>query len=237
MRIAVVSDIHANRYALRSFLAFLDQNRDISLVLNAGDIVNVGPHPREVAELVLDDSRFLSISGNNEEAIAGDLESEVGVNKHRVWTVSRLGAALHERLVQLPRKIVRDVEGFRILVVHSRPENSSELPLIYRGRNLSEFWDDYSADVPDIVIFGHTHAPFYMHHLDRHFVNPGALGLSKTDKSSFCVLDLSPGVFNVSFHALSWDRKETAADFIKRNVPDKEFILERYFGIHDVTGL
>jgi putative phosphoesterase len=237
MRIAVVSDIHANRYALRSFLAFLDQNPDITLVLNAGDLVNIGPHPHEVAETVLNDSRFVSICGNNEEAIAGDLEAEAGKNKHRVWTVSRLGKELHTRLIALPHAIIREVEGFKILMVHSRPENSGELPLIYLGRNLSEFWDDYSAEMPDIVIFGHTHAPFYLHHLERHFVNPGALGLSKTSTSSFCVLDLAPGMFNVTFHSLAWDREAIAGEFIKRNVPDKEFILERYFGIHDVTGL
>jgi putative phosphoesterase len=237
MRVAVVSDIHGNRYALRAFHKFLESNSDISLVLNAGDIVNFGPHPREVAEAVLDDSRFLSVVGNNEEAISGDLSAEAGANAHRLWTVSRLGTDLHARLIALPKSIVREIEGFRILVTHSRPESSGELPLIYRGKNISEFWDDYSAENPDIVIFGHTHAPFYLQHMERYFVNPGALGLSKTDKVSCCILNLEPGSFGVEFVSLPWERELLSGDFIKRNVPDKEFIMQRYFDLHDTSTL
>ncbi len=234
MRVAVISDIHANRFGLLAFLRYLDANPDIKTVLNLGDFVNFGPHPHEVAERVLGDSRFVNIAGNNEEALAGDLGDPDGTNKHRHWTVARLGHALHAAVIALPPQRLVELEGFRILMVHSRPGVSSELPLIYRGRNLSEFWDDYSQENPDIVLFGHTHAPFYMEHLERHFVNPGAIGLSKGNTLSFCTLHLEPGKFGVEFHAIPWSREEIAQEFLKKNVPDKEFILQRYFGIHGV---
>lgn len=234
MRVAVISDIHANRFGLLSFLRFLDANPDIQMVLNLGDFVNIGPHPHEVAERVLEDSRFVNIAGNNEEALSGDLGDPDGANRHRHWTVARLGTELHKRVVSLPSQRVLDIEGFKILMIHSRPGCSGELPLIYRGRNLSEFWDDYAQESPDVVLFGHTHAPFYMEHLDRHFINPGAVGLSKNNMVSFCVLKLEPGKIDVEFHQVSWAREEIAGEFLKKNVPDKEFILQRYFGIHSV---
>jgi putative phosphoesterase len=234
MRIAVISDIHANRFGLLAFLRFLDAHPDIQHVLNLGDFVNIGPHPHEVAERVLSDARFVNIAGNNEEALAGDLGEPDGANRHRHWTVARLGKELHSQVIALPSQRVLEMEGFRILMVHSRPGASGELPLIYRGRNLSEFWDDYSQENPDIVLFGHTHAPFYMEHLERHFVNPGAMGLSKGGTVSFCVLNLEPGRFGVEFEAVPWLRQDIAGEFLKKDVPDKEFILQRYFGIHGV---
>ncbi len=236
MRVAVISDIHANRFGLHAFLRFLDDNPEIQMVLNLGDFVNIGPHPNEVSDLVLNDNRFINIAGNNEEALAADLGDPDGVNRHRHWTVSRLGSELHAKVVALPVQRLIELDGFRILMVHSRPGASGELPLIYRGRNLSEFWDDYSQESPDVVLFGHTHSPFYMQHLERYFVNPGALGLSKNATVSFCTLEIQPGSFSVKFHALAWERSEISAEFIRKNVPDKEFILERYFGIHSVQN-
>ncbi len=45
-RVAVISDVHANVYALRAVLDSLE-GAGISRLLCAGDVVGYGPHPNE----------------------------------------------------------------------------------------------------------------------------------------------------------------------------------------------
>jgi putative phosphoesterase len=234
MRIALISDIHANRYALNAFLQFLDANPDINTVLNAGDLINVGPHPLEVVDTVLDDPRFVHVRGNNEEALA-ELGDNPSQNRHRSWTAQHLGAERTTRLIALPIHQLIECEGRRILLVHSRCQSTSDLPLIYHhGRSLREFSADYNAEEPDLVCFGHTHSPFYLEYEQRRFINPGSVGPTKERSSSFAVLTLDENGVSVQFHSLAWDREKFAADLIKRDVPDKEFILQRYYGVNAI---
>ncbi len=51
MRIAVISDIHGNLYALREVLEDID-NQNIDSIICLGDLVGYGPHPNEVIALI-----------------------------------------------------------------------------------------------------------------------------------------------------------------------------------------
>ena len=51
MRIAVISDIHSNIYALQSVFDDID-NRNIDLVACTGDLVGYGTKPNEVIDLI-----------------------------------------------------------------------------------------------------------------------------------------------------------------------------------------
>ena len=64
-KIAVVSDIHANKYALNVFMEFINKEK-ITTILNLGDFVQIGPNPFEVSNVILNDNRFVNVLGNNE---------------------------------------------------------------------------------------------------------------------------------------------------------------------------
>ena len=51
MRIAVISDIHGNLYALREVLEDID-NQNIDSIICLGDLVGYGPHPNEIIALI-----------------------------------------------------------------------------------------------------------------------------------------------------------------------------------------
>ena len=57
-KIAIVADIHANKYALDKFLDYIDKEH-IECILNIGDFVQIGPNPYEVSTKVLNDNRFI----------------------------------------------------------------------------------------------------------------------------------------------------------------------------------
>lgn len=48
-KIAIVADVHANIYALEAFLEHI-RELEITQIWNLGDFLQVGPHPREVAD-------------------------------------------------------------------------------------------------------------------------------------------------------------------------------------------
>jgi predicted phosphodiesterase len=72
MKVLIVSDIHANLEALQAVLA---ESHDALWVL--GDLVNYGPNPSEVVELVRSRASLV-VQGNHDYAIG----SSVGQPKH-----------------------------------------------------------------------------------------------------------------------------------------------------------
>jgi len=70
-QIAVVADIHANKYALTKFLNYIEIELKVDYILNLGDFLQIGPHPKEVTEIILSDDRFINIIGNNNTSNMG----------------------------------------------------------------------------------------------------------------------------------------------------------------------
>ena len=67
MRIAVISDIHSNIYALEAVLDDIE-NRNVDLVACTGDLVGYGTRPNEVINTIRK-KKVLTIMGNYDDAI------------------------------------------------------------------------------------------------------------------------------------------------------------------------
>jgi len=72
MRIAVVSDIHANLHALEAALAEIDRE-GVDELWCLGDVVGYGPRPNECCDLVRERAS-LSLCGNHDLAVLGSLD-------------------------------------------------------------------------------------------------------------------------------------------------------------------
>lgn len=68
MRIAIISDIHANFRALQAVLADIAE-QDITEIISLGDNIGYGPEPEEVIQ-ALREHGVISIMGNHELALA-----------------------------------------------------------------------------------------------------------------------------------------------------------------------
>ncbi|ELY85729.1 metallophosphoesterase family protein [Natrialba taiwanensis] len=66
--IYVVGDVHGSRAALETLLSDLGLNDD-DLVIFVGDLVRKGPDSPGVIDLVREDSRLISVRGNNEQKV------------------------------------------------------------------------------------------------------------------------------------------------------------------------
>lgn len=227
-KIAIVADIHANKYALFNFLKYIN-NQDINCILNLGDFVQIGPNPYEVSTEILNDSRFVNILGNNETSLFEIDESNSNHEiAHRIWTRKQIKENF-EKIKLIPKTKIITKNNIKILMIHSRKNDIKGMPLIYTD-NMESFVKDYDDLGTDIVLFGHTHEKLYIEHNGKIFINPGSLGCSKNGTIDFVILKLDNNQnIKCHFESLEYDKTELIKDYYNNNVPDKEFLLKTFF--------
>ena len=227
-KIAIVADIHANKYALYNFLKYID-NKNINCVLNLGDFVQIGPNPYEVSTTVLNDIRFVNILGNNELSLfeIDETRSDNEI-KHRLWTRLQMKENFG-KIKLIPKTKIITKNDIKILMIHSRENDIKGMPLIYTD-SMDAFVKDYENFDTDIVVFGHTHEKLYIENNDKIFINPGSLGCSKNGTIDFAVLNIdNKQNINCTFESLEYDKTKLIEDYYNNNVPDKEFLLKTFF--------
>ena len=99
-KIAIVADLHGNKYALKVFLAYLEDHFPVDGILNLGDTVAIGPHPKEVLEITLNDPRFINVLGNNDITLFSWESHSINENQmaHYQWVRQEVGPALIDRV-------------------------------------------------------------------------------------------------------------------------------------------
>ena len=227
-KIAVVSDIHANKYALNAFLEYINKEK-INTIFNLGDFVQIGPSPAEVTKTILNDNRFINILGNNETSLFNISEEDNSEEiKHRRWTKEQIKDQF-KLIKEIPTEKILKIENEKILMIHSRKNDIESMPLIYI-ENLDNFVDDYKEFGADIILFGHTHEKMFVEHNGKFIINPGSLGCSRTLSADFVVLKLEHRrIIECTFKSIEYDRKKLLNDYEKQDVPDKKLFEKEFF--------
>src|SRR6185295_9920262 len=108
MRIALLSDVHANLAALEAVLAHAESD-GAETAWHTGDLVGYGPDPDEVVAR-LRECRAACVLGNHDAAVAGLIPTK-DFNKLAAaaseWTAGVIGAEAREWLGGLP-EVERD---------------------------------------------------------------------------------------------------------------------------------
>jgi diadenosine tetraphosphatase ApaH/serine/threonine PP2A family protein phosphatase len=118
MRVAVLSDIHANLPALDAVLAEVPS---VDGIWQLGDVVGYGPNPDEVVAR-LRDVGAVGVRGNHDAAALGGREIEsfnVDARRAAEWTRTAISADTRAWLSALPETL--ELEGF--LLVHGSPRD------------------------------------------------------------------------------------------------------------------
>lgn len=167
MRVAVLSDIHANLTALDAVLAAVPS---VDEVWQLGDIVGYGPEPDEVVARLRDIGAH-GVRGNHDAAAVGGLEIEsfnVDARRAMEWTRATIADDTRAWLAALPERLER--EGFTL--VHGSPrdpiwEYVTSTPVARAGIA--------AMDTPH-GLHGHTHVPVAYLEDDGHIetMSPGA---------------------------------------------------------------
>jgi putative phosphoesterase len=177
MRLLIVSDIHANIAALESIVERADA------VAFLGDAVDYGPRPAECISWLREHAQW-AVRGNHDNAVGNNADPRCAPAYREMalttWELHRrlLGPEDKAFLQELPLEAYFEFGGAQFYAVHAAPSD----PLFrYLPPDLSDA--DLAAELAhveaDVVLLGHTHAPFVRRVGGKLVANPGSVGQPK----------------------------------------------------------
>lgn len=247
MKIAVVSDIHANLAALHAVLADIDAVAPDAAIWHTGDIVGYNAEPNEVVAL-LRDRGAVGVMGNHDAAVLGELDvswfnpeaaaavkwtathitPENATWLHALPKISEMGAAtlVHASLLKPLEEYVIDAEGAR--------ENLLALstPALFHGHtHVPAYWALRDSQAASVVIDGRAQ-PL----LSPSLINVGSVGQPRDGdvRASWVLWDRSDdgsaigALGTVQWRRVSYDVARTQSLVRSAGLP--EFLAERLAG-------
>lgn len=238
MRVAVLSDIHANIEAFQSVLNDLDHLAD--RILNLGDLVGYNASPNECVELARE-IKMDSILGNHDLAVCNQSLAEkfnIYAYKAIQWTKQTLTSENARYLESLERSY----ETPYGLACHGSPEGMlSYIELHFQAKALLKrlkkgFWGQ-----TNVCLYGHTHkrkvwrmdvrgkvAPveipadgvIRLNPEEFYLLNPGSVGQPRNGdpRSSYLIFDTNNNT--LSFRLVDYDRATTMKKIIAAGLPE-----------------
>ncbi len=228
-RIAVISDIHGNRWALEAVLNDIARRR-VDKIVNLGDSVYGPLDPKGTADLIME-KNILSIRGNEDYVLVSEPD-DPEAHSSLVFTRENLEPRHIQWMLSLPTTAV--VEG--MLLCHGTPTNDCEYLIedvfedgvfIKSSRGILHQLEGVGEKV---VLCGHSHVPRVLYlGDDRWVINAGSVGLqaysdeephphgmeSGSPMAVYCILGLGPGGHIVGYEhikvAYDWDKAAKVA--------------------------
>jgi predicted phosphodiesterase len=237
VRIAIISDIHANLQALDAVLADIDRRGDVERIYHAGDLVGYSSSPNEVVAR-LRERAIVGIAGNYDSTVATDYahcgcrsespRQEELAHVSYEYTRRTVTAETKRALGALPfsldvRPLGGHASGPRLVIVHGTPT----LNTVYWTEDRSDdFCRKMAAVVAlkagDVIAFGHTHKPWHRLVDDILFVNTGSVGRPKDGdwRAGYALLELGHDAPRVEMVRVEYDIEATVAGLRSAGLPD-----------------
>ena len=236
MRVAVVSDLHANLVALDAVLA---DAGDVDAVWHLGDVVGYGPDPDGVVAR-LAEIGATGVAGNHDRAATGALDIYWFNEDARaaiVWTRHRIAPVTTEWLAALPG--TRTEAG--IFLVHGSPRDPTWEYILTAAIARAGF-----EQLPTpLGLYGHTHlpmawtlqasrignvfpddAPFLaVAGPDRVLANPGSVGQPRDGDPRAGWLELDTDAGEIRWHRVAYDVAAVQAEMRAAGLPIR--LIER----------
>jgi predicted phosphodiesterase len=221
MRIAILTDVHGNAYALEAVLADI-RSTSPEAVYNLGDTVWGGADPARAWAMQLEQAPP-TVRGNTDEVLAGLVDRWPD---ERAWLLSELDDSVPAALAALP--LTASLHGGELLLAHGRPDSAWEA-LMYEGSpdqpTPPAELDAQCADWPArrVVVVGHTHTELLRQWRGVSYVNAGAVSRQKDGDPSarWVLLERVAGLWNLQFRRVAYDT-EAAARWALAHAPDGE---------------
>ena len=220
MRIAAVSDIHGNLFALDAVLADIER-RGVDLTVNLGDIVSGPLLPRETAERLMA-LGLPTIRGNHERQVLTMDPARMGLSDRHAFDT--LGDRECRWMEALP--CVLSLDGGAVFLCHATPGNDVDCYLEdlvereLRPAPLERIEERARGCAASLILCGHSHIPKLVHlSTGQVIVNPGSVGIQAYEghdpgphrvemgapHARYAVAERSASGWAVEFFAVAYD--------------------------------
>ena len=197
IKLAVISDIHANLEALYTLIKYIDKEK-IDVVLNLGDFISNGINPCEVFDTVMNDKRFINIRGFDENSLFNETELDEGIGQSR-WLKDKLGVNRLNKLKEIPSTKELKINGKKILLCHHNGWSTVEQ---FNAHSKEVDYDKY-----DILMCGGTHKQELSTGKGQYFkikvIGPGALGGRTDHKVEFATVIFTDNEPIINFQCIN----------------------------------
>ncbi|HEY4190733.1 MAG TPA: metallophosphoesterase family protein [Candidatus Limnocylindrales bacterium] len=231
MRVAVLSDIHANAAALDAVLAAIPS---VDEVWQLGDVVGYGPEPDAVVAR-LRSIGALGVRGNHDAAAVGQLDIDAfnaDARQAMEWTRSTIAPETRDWLAALPERLERE----DVLLVHGSPrdptwEYVTTTPVARAAM---------TAMPTTNGLHGHTHVPIAYVEDDGHLqtvspgsgseltfegrrvlLNPGSVGQPRDGIPTASWLLLDTGAGSATWHRTAYDVAAVQDAMVVLSLPER----------------
>jgi len=227
MKIAILSDIHANLTALEAVVNALPRYDELYCL---GDVVGYGPQPNEVIEtLQLLHPRIVLMGNHDYAVVTGNVE---GFSFHAAkaieWTRRELAEAGRSYLASLNPSAKLEREGTVLALYHGSPRD----PLMeYIFPGIPETVGRVLVQMASakIVLLGHTHMPMLYRYDGYALANPGSVGQPRDGdpRASYALLTLTRNEIAFEVYRVEYDVELVAERIIRNGLPS--FLAERLY--------
>ncbi|MEM3003680.1 MAG: YfcE family phosphodiesterase [Candidatus Bathyarchaeia archaeon] len=225
MRIAVLSDIHANLEALESVLSSLAGYDSLFLL---GDLVGYGAEPNEVVERVRSLDPEVVICGNHDYAVVTGDTSDFAVHAALAveWTRRRLHPRNLDYLANLSCSAHLEQNGLRLAAYHGSPRDPIN-EYVFPGT--SELISSSMIELAkaDVLLLGHTHVPMQAETSSGFLFNPGSVGQPRDGdpRASYAILNIEEKKVDFEVTRISYDVDSASSKILQENLP--RFLADR----------
>lgn len=234
MRVAVISDVHANYKALEAFLNYIEKN-PVDAIIGLGDYVTDSPYPQRTLKMLYEMQNKYPcylIRGNREEYLLNNDKNPQGwkygsPNGALLYTsqnVTRKDLEFFESLPSVKRLQLMDCP--ELMICHGAPES-------IRGNFEFEpqLKDEVMRTLPtQYLLGGHSHHQEVCVVHGKMYVNPGALGLAIDavgGRAEFAILVGDEWSWKPQLVSIAYDLEGFLQDFTKCGLDEYGIILNR----------
>lgn len=234
MKLAAISDIHGNIFALDAVLQDIE-TQEIDLIVNLGDIVSGGLFPSETAERLLP-LNLPTIKGNHERQLLETQPEKMGLSDSHAYR--HLKPEHWDWLRSMPAELMLHGE---ILMIHGVPGDDK----VYLLEEVTESGVSASSHLrvneyvkhqsASLILCGHTHIPRSLELSSGCLiVNPGSVGLQAYDDdhpffhkmesgsphARYAILEKRSDKWTVAFRQVIYNWDAAAECAMANNRPD-----------------
>lgn len=240
MLIGIFQDLHANLPALQKALEIFQQQQ-CSEIYHVGDLIGIGPYPREVMKLATSTPNMKFIMGNHDYWYAYGLPDPIPTYMnaeevaHHLWTHAQLEEEYKTLVQEWPFTIELEVGDTQTLTFQHygidqeknwfkpilKKPDPDDLDLLFEGRHA------------DFVFYGHHHAAHDAISNCR-YVNLGSAGCYDRAEVRLGLLEVSGSQLALKKYSIPYDDNGLMEAFEKREVPARAFIKSTFITRSDI---
>ena len=228
IKIAIISDIHANSVALKEIIKDAKKS-GAEEFLFLGDQVNDLPFGNETLEIVRSISDKV-LKGNKEQYLIEYEDEKYYWNniqfKNTIFLHNELSKENIKYIRTLPISMSLEYEGVKVLISHGSPSSVTE----FIHKNDDDVLDKYTKDMKeDILIFGHTHDKMWHRvYNNKLLINAGCAGVSPhyKAKSEYVLLEVKDSkIVNVDYKLIDYDIEKVKEKIIQSGILEYDKVL------------